>query len=74
MVSLESSQFLLEFLFLLLKILNVFELYLLWALLVFLRHELGQLLIAQVGIFLGALKPLLLEEAKVSSQGLLGQV
>lgn len=73
MVCLELSQLLLKLLFILLKIMNIFEPYLLWQLLVFLRQELCQLLVAQLGIFLGVLGPLLLEEGKESSQGLLGK-
>ena len=74
MVCLKWSHILLKLLFLLLKIVNIFEPYLCWQLLVFLRQELDQFLVAPLGIFLGVLGPLLLEEVKESSQGLLGQV
>lgn len=64
----ELSQFLLKLQFLLLELLNVFQLCLLWELLVFLRQYLGQLLVTEFGVHLGIHRPLLLEEVEVSSQ------
>lgn len=70
MVFPELSQFLLKLLFLLLEILNVFQLCLLWELLVFFRQYLDQLLVTEFGVHLGIHRPLLLEEVEVSSQSM----
>lgn len=67
----EQSHFLLKLLFLLLEILTIFQLQLLWKLLVFLRQNLGQLLVAQLRVFLGVLESHLFEKAEVNCQGLL---
>lgn len=67
------SQFLLKLEFLLLEILNLFQLHLLWELFVFLRQDLGQLLVPEFGVHLGEQESLLLEEVEVTSHRLLRQ-
>lgn len=72
MVLPKLSQLLLKLQFLLLEILNIFQLHPLWEPFVFLGQDLSQLVVPEFRVHLGVQEPLLLEEVEVRRQGLLG--